>query len=90
MIGTGKSSDKAAVISKANPALVPSLFIEVNNLKNYKEYLEKQCQQISPIYDIVTKTASEMKKQQTLQNPVEPTEEPRPLSPPQWQLMFSI
>jgi hypothetical protein len=71
-----------------------NLTLQVNNLQTYKQYLEDQCRQIYPIYEIITRTASailsEYKKQQTLQNHTELIkEEPRPPSP-QWQLLFRI
>ncbi len=76
-----------------------NLLIKVNNLRRYKQYLEEQCRQTHPIYEIITRTASavlsELKRQQTSlnvhsqKNYIEPKDEPRPPSPP-WQLLFHI
>ncbi len=66
---------------------------EINTLQIYKQYLEEQCREKYPIYDIIARTASavllEFKRQQALQNNIE--EQLKPPSPsPQWELLFHI
>jgi len=66
---------------------------QINTLQIYKQYLEEQCRETYPIYDIIARTASavllEFKRQQALQNNIQ--EQPKTPSPsPQWQLLFHI